>query len=163
MRLRISALVLGLLVSGLVAGCGEEASRWTTNSKALDEMVLALRSDISIEAVRAELGRPRLEMDLGEEETLHYGLWQLVFIDGYLDSRTRYYTTMHQRFPPWTLDRKVRKFRRGMSIKVVRSILGKPEALQVFKNAPGKEVSLWYPGWELGFTAGKLEIRTRWG
>jgi hypothetical protein len=57
--------------------------------------------------------------------------------------------------------RKVLRLRLGTSIEDVRAKLGTPEALEIYRNAPHKEESLWYGNgrWKLDFTDGALEGR----
>lgn len=166
MKCRAVALTLGLLIiGGGVNGCAEEVGRWTMNGRALDRKVLALQPGMSVEAVRAQLGEPSSEISLEEEEVLTYGewRWRLVFITAErLESWTREYKSDDWPTDSKALDRKVLKLQLGTSIEDVREKLGKPEALQIYRNVPHKEESLWYLPWKLSFTDGKLEFRTKW-
>ena len=108
------------------------------------------------------LGAPRLEKNLGKEEVLYYGLWQIVF-EPDLTTRSRYYKPDSSTSKGEALNRQVVKLEAGTSMKDVKSVLGKPEVLEVFRNAPHKEESLWYGNghWEINFTNGKLTGKTK--
>jgi hypothetical protein len=163
MKRHIFILTL-LLAFGLsAAGCAANADTQSVTGEALDQKILRLEPGDSIEDVRSKLGKPQLEKELGEEQVLHYGPWQLVFTDSGLKSRTRYYRSgYHRNVNARALARKVSGLQLGMSIGDVKAKLGVPEALEIYRNAPHKEVSLWYGAgrWRLDFTEGKLESRT---
>lgn len=161
MKRRIFVLTFSLLILSLgVAGCDEATVRSTVTGKALDRKVLKLQTGASTEEVRSKLGKPRLEKDLGEEEVLYYGLWQLVFTDRGLGSRTRDYKAGYGQwaYNSKALERKVLLLPPGTSIEYVRAKLGTPEALEIDRDPPHKEESLWYGHgrWKLSFTDGDL-------
>lgn len=165
MKCRVAALALGLLAIPVGAsGCGEEVGRPTVSSKALDRRVFALQPGTSADAVRAQLGEPVSEISLDEEDVLYYGRWQwqLAFTDKGLETRTREYKPGRwAKGESKALDRKVFALQPGTSIRAVRALLGHPESLQIYANAPAKEESLWYGQWKLSFTDGRLEARTK--
>jgi outer membrane protein assembly factor BamE (lipoprotein component of BamABCDE complex) len=165
MKLLCFALTLSVLVISVGAiGCSEGAGSRIVKGKALDHKVLKLEPGASTEDVRSDLGSPRLERDLGGEEVLYYGPWLLLFADHGLMTRTRYYKSgWHRNINVKVLNRKVMKLRRGTSIEYVRKNLGTPEAIDVYQDAPRREVGYWYGDgrWRITFTDGKLEIRNR--
>jgi outer membrane protein assembly factor BamE (lipoprotein component of BamABCDE complex) len=145
MKRHTFVLALCLMVLSLTAaGYSADAESQGVSGKAMDQMALKLEPGDSVEDVRSELGKPQLEKELGKERVLSYGPWQLVFTNSGLKSRTRYYRSeYHRNVNARALARKVSELQLGMSVRDVKEKLGMPEALELYRNEPHKEVSLW--------------------
>ncbi len=169
-------IVLCLVAVGLMQGAcsrddgNAENFRAPSNNPALDRKIQALRPGMSLNAVRAKLGKPLGERDFEKDPEIHmlfYGRWQLLFEDGKLDRRIKY---VIERTPPEpahidkeerALQRVVLSLKPGVSKTVVRSALGPPDTYEIVKGAPHSKEVLSYELWELTFVDNALVLRNK--
>jgi hypothetical protein len=149
-----------LLVSLGSAACAHNDSNRTAGRllEAPDQKIARLASGLSVGEVEDRLGDPSARADLEEgEETLYYGLWQLVFNPD-LESRIRSYRAGY--WPSGksfaSLDRAMHRLPLGVSRGTVERRIGKTEAWEIIEFADDER--LWYGNgrWKLSFREGEL-------
>lgn len=176
MNRRVGALILGIAaLTVATSGCGDKTPStevWLPkNSPALDRQIAELNRGMSVESVKARLGKPLSENTVDEGNRtvamLFYGRWQLLFDDGKLDRRVKY---VFERPIPKVgvddqkeraLDRRVLALRPGMPMGAIKSRLGVPDTFEIDRNDP-EEITLSYKYWRLAFVNGVLKLRNRY-
>jgi len=163
----IGLTVCGLVVGGLLAGCGSDQ---TTDraSYLTDKQILAVPQGASLAVVEDRLGEPASEVTTGEETVFNYGPWRLVAEDGHLARRIKSRRTTQGEFTipskheERALDQKILAIKLGTSIAKVKEILGAPEQdEEVFEGVTHPVVVLGYGAWELSFRKGVLKERAK--
>lgn len=126
----------------------------------LDRKILGLHNGMPVSAVRSKLGGETTGVLVDSSLTLFYGPWSLVFSKNGLISRSRE-LERSPKIEKKNLDKRIFGLELGMSVGVVRSVLGRPNVLRVQATEFGQEVSLTYGKWMLSFTGGRLDSRNR--
>lgn len=160
---RYALIVIGCLMAPVLAGCGGSNGS-TPQGASLTRRVLALKPTSSIEDVRSRIGAPLSEASKGEEVTLNYGTWQLIFVEGRLTKRARVVVPRgaHRTANSSALNRKIMALSLGESVNQIEVMLGTPEVIYVIYEGTSAPIRvLRYSSWELTVVNGKLEQRAR--
>jgi hypothetical protein len=166
MRLDAAAALLAcFLVAAAVgfAGCSDGEVESSLTGASLDEKVMSLSQGVSSDIAKNKLGVPQSEVTNEGETVLYYQFWQLVFMDGLLEKRSREYRPESPTRPESAVfDHKILSLKRGMYIRTVKATLGTPTSYEeVFRGGSMSEKILRYGPWEITFTGGELTRRTK--
>lgn len=154
---------IAIAACSLVGCSGHDAELPTNGRKSVDKIVLGLTQGASLGYVKASLGEPAFESTDGKETVLGYPPWQLHLQDGKLRQRVREVRSARTSLSGRILDRKVLlRLMAGMTVGVVRGILGAPEVYeQIYESGRKPALVLRYAYWELYFRKGRLVRRTQ--
>lgn len=161
--LRVGIGLALVSVAAVVASCGGESKEKGFGVDSMNQQVLTLPYDVSLDEVKAELGAPQSEFESGDEATLSYlPSWRLIFVDESLKEKKRERRPRGQRLAGRALNQKVVfDLKRGATVDAVEVSLGSPDAVEdVYRADQEPSLVLWYGSWELRFQAGRLVHRT---
>lgn len=157
--------LVGIAISAwnLVGCSSQDVGSSTGNPRRFDQKVLNLSQGASLGVVKANLGEPVSEANVGNEATLNYRSWQLHFQEGELRQRVRETRSGRTSLSGPILDRKVIfRLMPGMTVQAVKETLGTPEVYeQIYESARRPAVVLRYAYWELYFRKNRLVRRTQ--
>jgi hypothetical protein len=146
-----------------LSGCGGPEDT-AVPPDTLNRRVLHLQQGESVDQVKSQIGEPDVESSAGSNEYLSYGIWQLAFIEGRLEARSRVIIPSGDPsvMKPRELSRLVRALHLGTGVREVQALLGAPEAVYLTYEGDAQPVRvLRYAPWELTFVGGALTLRAQ--
>jgi hypothetical protein len=152
------------LLALTVSGCGGSGGEAVKSPEAVNRQILHLEQGVSVDEVKAQIGEPDVESTVGSNDELRYGIWQLAFTDGRLNTRSKVIAPKQSPSvsEPGALSKTVRGLHLGAKLGNVEAILGIPEVVYVVYEGRAEPVRvLRYGSWELTFVDGALTLRAQ--
>lgn len=161
----VRLISIGLVLAGAVsatAGCASDQQSNEPESRSLSQRVLALSFGTSLATAKTELGISQEEFNIGDETTLSYLPWRLIFVNDALKEKRREQRPNGRRLTGKALSQRVVfGLELGSTVDLVEKALGNPDAIErVYREDLKPSLAFWYGPWELRFQAGRLIHRT---
>lgn len=157
---------MGLLAVCSIVGCSSSSNADRSveiSPERLARQMRVLPLGVSVDAAEGRVGQPRSRFPHGEEVSLLYGRWHLVFEDGVLVRKIRYCGSRPKpRYARRSVGALIQRLP-GEALKAIEEKVGPPEDCSEMFEEQGTVVIYSYGDWELSFEEGRLQTRTKWG